>query len=159
MGVAKIVRELGVGTSARSAGDLRGRAMSDEMEEDALKARITAWLSNRGLEHTERYVQSGRHLRDVPINKLKERWAAAVKAWAVDLGMDCTARLDIESELGLRREELPRAAAKDALDAITRAASEAAETLKARPGEIEAFGADILASMEEFERTSKLNRS
>jgi hypothetical protein len=55
------------------------------------------------------YLQRGRYLAGVSIEKLKEDWIARYREWAKDIKapQDHRSRDDIEAELDLRGEEIP----------------------------------------------------
>jgi hypothetical protein len=87
---------------------------------DEVENALSAYLTNNGALLVESYVKRGRPLQAEDTASLKERWVFAFKEWARNWRQekDRRAREDIESELALRREELPYGAVQAEKEAL-----------------------------------------
>jgi len=87
---------------------------------DELDDTLSAYLTNQSALLVESYVKRGRTLQAEDTASLKERWVFAFKEWASNLRQEKhrQAREDIESELALRREELPYGAVQPEKEAL-----------------------------------------
>ena len=122
---------------------------------------VEAWLANKGLERLADYLQRGRPLAGVPLEELRERWVALMRAWARRApGREPDSeREDIEAEMKVRRVEPPFDLAQDAVDAlIEKSRKTTAELLKnpERYGEAER---QLSAEIADFEASTKQRKN
>ena len=84
-----------------------GRTIMSRIDSNQL---ADAYIAEKKLDHTRRYVLEGRHYADCSDDELADLWVATLcDLAATDFSQELqwAALLDIESEMGLRRIEAP----------------------------------------------------
>jgi hypothetical protein len=115
---------------------------------------VDAWLKNKGIEDTKKYVQQGGRFKDLTIEELKSLWVAAFGLFATTF-KDGPDRLDLESELALRGEKIPYELVKTEHEALINKARAYGVMIEQDPTLLARFE-DLAEEMDEFER--EINR-
>lgn len=121
---------------------------------------MLAWLANKKFEELESYLNRGRQLANTPLEELRTRWIAEMRAWAkVFRGFDHSAHEDIEAEMKLREVEPPFDLVRQELNAVRGAAKKAGAELLNDPERRDAVDRDITAEIRQLENNAKNNKN
>ena len=92
------------------------------MEHQFDRSLIMTLLAEESLERTADYVRRGRSMSSIDVDQLKARWVDQVQVFIADPADRDTSALveDIESELAIRRVELPREEVREAAITLLR---------------------------------------
>jgi hypothetical protein len=115
---------------------------------------VEAWLQNKSIEDTKKYVQQGRRFKDLTIEELKSLWLAAFGLFAINL-KDGPDRLDLESEFALRGEKIPYELVKAEHEALINKARALGDMIEQDPTLLARFE-DLVQELDEFKR--EINR-
>jgi len=137
----------------------KGQKSAEAQRHGAL---VDAWLANKSLEHLQRYMKGGRRLERAGTDDLKAQWVAAMALWASSADLresdaHCETRQDVEAELHLRGEQLPKNAAKPSIEALQRGILDSVSQARTDPNFLDRVS-ELSNEIEEFERSSKRSR-
>jgi hypothetical protein len=124
-------------------------------DDEKLNTEIRSFSRSQSIDRTEDYVRRGRTLAETPSAELKESWIETYRKWCSDVrnwDLQRTAN-DIESELTLRREEVPIDRVVDEMQALAEALKR--ELMSLGPDQIRRMGEHMLGELEEFRRRSR----
>jgi hypothetical protein len=124
-------------------------------DDEKLNTEIRSFSRSQSIDRTEDYVRRGRALAETASAELKESWVETYRKWCGDVrnwDLQRTAN-DIESELTLRREEVPIDRVVDEMQALAEALKR--ELMSLGPDQIRRMGEHMLGELEEFRRRSR----
>ncbi len=126
--------------------------MSDDPK---LNAEIRSFSRSQSVDRTEDYLRRGRALAAADSSELKQRWVETYRTWCGDVRNWELQRIanDIESELSLRREEVPIERVVEEIQAL--ADSLKRELTRLDRDQIRRMGEHMLGELEEFRRRSR----
>ena len=126
--------------------------MSDD---EKLNTDIRSYSRSQALDRTEDYLRRGRGFAAVASDELKERWVQTYRRWCTDVRnwqLQKTAN-DLESELALRREQVPIERVITEMQALAEALKQ--ELKRLDRDQIRRMGDHMLSELEEFRRRSR----
>ncbi len=121
--------------------------------DEALKARVTAYLEHQELERVRRYLATGRPHQRLSDAELTACWCDAFAAMAADIGSLPLQRHedDLQAEFTIRRLVPPFDAVARHVQALVEASRALAESWAADPQRRRAVGAAMLRDLAEHE--------
>jgi hypothetical protein len=126
---------------------------------------LDSYLRNKALEDAEDYIKRGRHLSKLDTRKLKDRWieaflrtVAALQSREPEPSTNRQNRIDIESELLIRKVDPPYAAVKKEMAAFSAAAQTAINELQRDPLRLSQIESELQDDLSAFEAKGKTSR-
>jgi ribosomal protein L20A (L18A) len=126
------------------------------LSDDAkINAEIRSYSRSQALDRTEDYLKRGRGLAAVPAAELKDRWVETYRIWCADVRNWELQKIanDIESELALRREEVPIERVAEEMRTLAEALKR--EVKRLDRDQIRRMGEHMLGEIEEYRRRSR----
>ncbi len=126
--------------------------MSDD---EKLNADIRSYSRSQALDRTEDYLKRGRALAAIASEELKARWVETYRLWCEDVRNWELQKIanDLESELALRREEVP--IERVAVEMQTLAEALKRELKRLDREQIRRMGERMLGELEDYRRRSR----